>query len=115
MAEDLNGFEHTSAWLSDNDYLFLAYNMSGKTLAPGKHALLHIGNAKIGDIRLSDVYGHNVEAIGDEATRVNRLATDVMTVKGIYDLQGRKITGNSDKEVLLPKGVYIINGKKVVR
>lgn len=115
VASGLNGFEHTSAWLSDNDYLFLAYNMSGKTLTPGKHSLLHIGNGKIDNIRLSDVNGHNVAAIGDEATRVNRMATDVMTVKGIYDLQGRKLTGDGSKVVQLPKGVYIINGKKVVR
>lgn len=115
VAEDLNGFEHTSAWLSDNDYLFLAYNLNGKTLTPGKHALLHLGNAKIADIRLSDADGHNVKAISNEATRVNRMATDVMNVKGIYDLQGRKLTGDSEQQNQLPKGVYIINGKKVVR
>lgn len=115
VSEDLNGFEHTSAWLSDNDYLFLAYNMSGKTLAPGKHALLHIGDAMIAQIRLADSAGHNVEAIGDDATKINRMATDVMTVPGIYDLQGRKLSGNSEQQYRLPKGVYIINGKKVVR
>lgn len=115
VAEDLNGFEHTSAWLSDNDYLFLAYNMNGKTLPAGKHALLHIGNGLIAQMRLADNSGHNVEAIGDDATRINRMAGDVMTVPGIYDLQGRKITGNSQWQGQLPKGVYIINGKKVVR
>ena len=115
VAEDLNGFEHTSAWFSDNDYLFMAYNMAGKTLSPGRHALLHIGSGKISKIRLSDANGHNVEAIGDLVTRVNRMATDVMTVKGIYDLQGRKITGDSEQQGHLPKGVYIVNGKKVVR
>lgn len=115
VANGLNGFEHTSAWLSDNDYLFLAYNMNGKTLAPGKHALLHIGNGLIAQMRLADANGHNVEAIGDDATRINRMAGDVMTVPGIYDLQGRKITGNSQWQGQLPKGVYIINGKKVVR
>lgn len=115
VANDLNGFEHTSAWLSDNDYLFLAYNMNGKTLPAGKHALLHIGNGLIAQMRLADSAGHNVEAVGDDATRINRMATDVMTVPGIYDLQGRKITGNSQWQGQLPKGVYIINGKKVVR
>lgn len=115
VAEDLNGFEHTSAWLSGNDYLFLAYNMNGKTLPAGKHALLHIGNGLIAQMRLADNAGHNVEAIGDDATRINRMAGDVMTVPGIYDLQGRKITGNSQWQGQLPKGVYIVNGKKVVR
>ncbi len=115
VTDDLKGFEHTSAWFSDNDYFFMAYNMAGKTLEAGRHALLHLGSGKISKIRLSDAEGHNVEAIGDQATRVNRMATDVMTVKGIYDLQGRKLTGDSSREVQLPKGVYIINGKKVVR
>ena len=115
VADDLNGFEHTSAWLSDNDFLFLAYNMAGKTLSAGKHALLHIGSGKIGSIRLSDANGGNVEATGNETTRVNRLATDVMTVRGIYDLQGRKISGDSENLKKLPKGVYIVNGKKVIK
>jgi len=113
-AEDLNGFEHTSVWLSDNDYLFLAYNLNGKTLSPGKHALLHIGDAKIADIRFSDTNGHNVIAIGDDATKVNRIV-ESLTVKGIYDLKGRKLTGDSGKEDKLPRGVYIINGKKVIK
>ena len=113
VAEDLKGFEHTSAWLSDDDYLFLAYNMNGKTLAPGKHALLHIGNGCITSMRLSDAYGQNVTAIGNETTSVDRMGSEVMNVKGVYDLQGRKL---SDKERdLLPKGIYIINGQKVVR
>ena len=115
VANDLNGFEHTSAWLSDNDYLFLAYNMNGKTLAPGKHALLHIGNGLIAQMRLADANGRNVEAVGSEATKINRMASDVMNVPGIYDLQGRKITGDSGLQGQLPKGVYIIDGKKVVR
>lgn len=115
VAEDLKGFEHTSAWLSDNDYLFLAYNMNGKTLTPGKHALLHIGDAMIAQIRLSDANGHNILVNGDDATKVNRMASDVMTIPGIYDMQGRKHSGNSEQQVRLPKGVYIINGQKVVR
>jgi hypothetical protein len=110
----LDGFEHTSAWLSENDYLFLAYNLNGKTLSAGKHALLYLGDAKISDIRLSDADGHNVKAVGDETTRVNRIV-EAMTVKGIYDLQGRKLSGDSKLENALPKGVYIINGKKVVK
>lgn len=115
VASDLDGFEHTSAWLSDNDYIFLAYNMNDKTLNPGKHALLHIGNGQIAQMCLSDVNGHNVVAIGDDATKVNRMASDVMNVPGIYDLQGRKLTGDTNLEVKLPKGVYIINGKKVIK
>ncbi|MBR4240223.1 MAG: S8 family serine peptidase [Prevotella sp.] len=115
VAEDMKGFEHTSAWLSDNDYLFLGYNMNGKTLTTGKHAILIIDDAQIADIRLSDVYGHNIQTISDTVVKIDRMARDVMTVNGIYDLQGRKITGNTNQLSKLPKGVYIVNGQKVVR
>lgn len=115
VADDLKGFETTSAWLTDNDYLFLGYSMSGKTLAPGKHALLHIGAGQIAKIRLSDTSGRNVEAIGNEATGIDRMGKDVMTVKGVYNMSGQKVAGSADKMKSLPKGVYIINGEKVVK
>jgi len=114
--ETLKGFEQASAWLSDNDYLFLAFNMNGKVIPAGKHALLNIGDAEIARIRLSDGQGHNVRAIpGDNTTTVNRLASDVMNIKGIYTTSGIKITGDATKTQQLPKGVYIINGEKVVK
>lgn len=114
VADDLKGFETTSAWLTDNDYLFLGYSMSGKTLAPGKHALLNIGTGQIAKIRLSDMYGRNVEAIGSETTDIDRMGKDVMTVKGVYNMSGQKVAGSAERKNL-PKGVYIINGEKVVR
>ena len=114
--ETLKGFEQASAWLSDNDYLFLAFNMNGKVIPAGKHALLNIGDAEIARIRLSDGQGHNVRAIpGDNTTTVNRLASDAMNIKGIYTTSGIKITGDATKTQQLPKGVYIINGEKVVK
>ena len=60
VTSDLDGFEQASAWLTDNDYLFLAYNMNGKTLSAGKHALLKIGDATLSGLALSDEQGHNV-------------------------------------------------------
>ena len=109
VAADLDGFEHTSAWLSDNDYLFLAYNLNGKTLAPGKHALLYIGDADVSTLRLSDALGHNVNVVaGEGTTNIDAMGSKVMRQEGIYDLQGRKVT-------TLKKGVYIVNGEKVVK
>lgn len=117
VTEDLNGFEHTSSWLSDNDYRFLAYNMNGKTLSVGKHALLHIGDAEINNICLSDMVGHRVKAIGGDGntTGIDRMGKDVMNVKGVYNLKGQKITGSANQLKDLPKGVYIIDGVKVVK
>lgn len=115
VSEDMKGFEHTSAWLSDNDYLFLGYNMNGNTLSAGKHAILMIGDAQIADIRLSDRNGRNIIAESTTVDKIDRMARDVMTVCGIYDLQGRKISGKASDLQKLPKGVYIVNGEKVVR
>lgn len=112
---EMEGFEQASSWLSDNDFLFLAYSMSGKTLAAGKHAILNIGNAKIMDIRLSDAAGKNVEAKAGQETSVTRLGADVMNVSGIYTLTGVKLSGRSSDLKKLPAGVYIVDGKKVVK
>lgn len=69
VADDLKGFETTSAWTSANEYLFLAYSMTGKTLPAGKHALLHFGTeAQVASMTLSDKYGHNVPAIANGTT-----------------------------------------------
>lgn len=58
----LEGFEKVNAEVSDGT-LFMAYSMSGKRLPVGKHALLRIGEAKIGTVALSDPEGRNVLAI----------------------------------------------------
>lgn len=69
VADDLKGFETTSTWTSNNDYLFLAYSMTGKTLPAGKHALLHFATeAQVASMTLSDKYGHNVPAIANGTT-----------------------------------------------
>lgn len=112
---EMEGFEQASSWLSDNDFIYLAYSMSGKTLTAGKHAILNIGNAKIMDIRLSDAAGKNVEAKAGELSSITRLGSDVMSVSGIYTLTGVKLSGRSSDLNRLPAGIYIVDGKKVVK
>lgn len=112
---EMEGFEQASSWLSDNDFIYLAYNTSGKTLTAGKHAILNIGNAKIMDIRLSDAAGKNVEAKAGELSSITRLGSDVMSVSGIYTLTGVKLSGRSSDLNRLPAGIYIVDGKKVVK
>lgn len=112
---EMEGFEQASSWLSDNDFIYLAYSMSGKTLTAGKHAILNIGNAKIMDIRLSDATGKNVEAKAGELSSITRLGSDVMNVSGIYTLTGVKLSGRSSDLKKLPAGVYIVDGKKMVK
>lgn len=112
---EMEGFEQASSWLSDNDFIYLAYSMSGKTLTAGKHAILNIGNAKIMDIRLSDAAGKNVEAKAGELSSITRLGSDVMNVSGIYTLTGVKLSGRSSDLKKLPAGIYIVDGKKMVK
>ena len=115
VAEELDGFETASTWLSDNDYLFLAYSLSGKTMPPGKHALLHIGDIEIASLRLSDTQGKNVKAVSNDVTRISRMGSDVIHVNGIYSLGGQKLSGNVNDLKKLPKGVYIVNGEKILK
>ena len=63
VLEDLKEFE-TVVTPVDDDCMFLAYSMVGKTLSTGKHALLRIGDgAQTVQVALSDPTGTNVVAI----------------------------------------------------
>lgn len=114
--QGLNGFEQASTWLTDEDYLLIAYSMANKTLSVGKHALLFIGDADISQLRVCDANGHIVKAMpGGGTTNIDAMGSRVQRQKGIYDLQGRKLSNLNSKLSTIKKGVYIINGQKVVR
>ncbi len=87
----LNEFEKVGTWQDENNYLFMAYSMSGKTIGVGKTALLQIGDAELTNIVLSDAQGHNVVA----APRVSQ------------DLEGNLFMPCSTK--------YIENGHMYIR
>ena len=67
----LNEFEKVSMWQTEEDYFFMAYSMSGKTLGVGTHALLQIGDADITNIVFSDAQGHNVVAMPQVSTSLD--------------------------------------------
>lgn len=114
-ADGLKGFEQASTWLTDNDYMLMAYNFGKKTLEPGKHALLYIGDAELTDIRVSDIAGQKVNVVAGSGTTAidGTLLTKTLNKTGIYNLNGQKVAGNADRK--LQHGVYIINGQKVVK
>lgn len=114
VADDLKGFEHMGAWIADNDYLFLAYNMAGRTLTACKHAILNIGDKEITNIVLSDKNGHNVQVMEGVTTGINTVTVAGNKQHGVYDIMGRKVANDAASLSKLSRGIYIVNGKKIV-
>ena len=72
--EALAGMEQTSVWISDAEYLFLAYSMSGRSIPAGTHALLQIGDeATVTEMVLSDTKGKNITAVDGNATGIGKV------------------------------------------
>lgn len=67
----LSQFEKVSQWNNSEEYFFMAYSMSGKTIGVGETALMQVGNADISSIVLSDTQGHNVKAAPRISTRLD--------------------------------------------
>lgn len=84
-------FEKVNQWNNSEEYFFMAYSMSGKTIGIGETALMQIGDADLTSIVLSDTQGHNVVA-------APRISTH---------LDGTKFLPNTEK--------YINNGSFYVR
>ena len=110
----LNGFEQVGAWMDETSYLFMAYNMAGRVIPAGRHAILNIADAGITDIRLSDKDGHNILAVPAVPTVIDHIAADQQVRRGVYDLMGRKVANDASLLPRLQPGIYIVNGSKVV-
>ena len=79
--DDLKGMEQTSVWTSESEYLFLAYSMSGKTILPGTHALLKIGDeALITEMVVSDAKGRNIPSISGDATDIEAVKAATLNI-----------------------------------
>ncbi len=66
----LTGYEQVGNWQNDNEYLFLAFSMTGKSLAAGKHALLKVGDGMVREVVFSNATGGNVIAIDGNKTGI---------------------------------------------
>ena len=120
VLDGIPGFEQVSVWKNDNEYLFLAYSMSGKTLAPGKYAILKINeDAEVTDMVLSDALGKNVLAVNGTASSISDLkalphgvSIDGNATYRVYDMTGRSVNiDNMDRGVYIV-GIYV-DGKQV--
>lgn len=115
--EGLNGMEHAGSWMNENEYMLLAYSMSGKTIGIGKQPLLRIGDAEVKSIVASDARGKNVLAVNGATTSIDELPFGIDNFKNAemryYDLSGRMINSNAAQK----SGLYIqslfINGRCV--
>lgn len=119
VLDALQGFETTGSWRAENSYRFMAYNLNGKTIAAGKHALLDIAGADVSDARLSDAAGLNVEVIYGTFSGIDVVDKDstprANSLPGLYDLTGVKVGESSADLERQPAGIYILNGWKVVK
>lgn len=71
VQDGIKGMEQTCVWTSDGEFLFLAYSMSGSTIAPGTHALLKIDDeALVTEMVISDAKGKSIPAVSDDATGI---------------------------------------------
>ena len=117
--EALNGFETAGAWQSDSKYRFLAFNLNGKTLPAGKHALLRIGQATVADARMSDPTGTNINVVFSSQSGIEVTDMDRHKVKnalpGIYNISGVKVGERAADLDRLPAGIYVVNGWKVIK
>lgn len=72
--DGLKGMEQNGTWMSDEEYLFLAYSMSGQSIPAGTHALLQIGDeAVVTEMVLSDTKGKNITAVNGNTTGIGKV------------------------------------------
>lgn len=115
-AATLDGFEQTGAWIGDNEYIFMAYTLSGKKVAAGVHPVLAIGDAKVKSLKLSDPDGRNVEALFvEDTTGLGKVEAETPSMTGVYNIMGIKLADDAKALERLPRGIYIVDGQKIVK
>lgn len=76
----LKPMECTGEWITDSDYKFIAFSMSGKNIGSGRNALLSIGDATVDDIILVDSAGNRVAAVNGNTTGLGAVLMHQMAV-----------------------------------
>lgn len=117
----LASMETMGQWSSDNDYVYLAFSVSGASLPAGEYAVLDIdGDFDIDRIVLSDASATPreipVEAAPDHSGVDNVIVEGTETsAEGIYNNMGVKVGSSAADLDRLPAGVYIVDGEKTVK
>lgn len=76
----LKPMECTGEWITDSDYKFIAFSMSGKNIGSGRNVLLSIGDATVDDIILVDSAGNRVTAVNGNTTGLGAVLMHQMAV-----------------------------------
>lgn len=116
--EALEGLETMGQWRGNDEYIFLAFSLSGATIAAGDHAILDLGEGvEIDQIVLGDTKGRNVPVEKADTEGVANVAadTDDAAAEGIYNAMGVKVAADASALDRLPAGIYIVNGTKVAK
>lgn len=78
VLDGLKGMETTGEWMSDKEYRFISFSLSGKTIQPGKTALLSIGDADVVGITLVDSNAKEVLAIRENTSGISSIVMHQM-------------------------------------
>lgn len=70
----LSGMETTSGAMADGSTCFLAYSISGRSVAAGENAVLAIGDADIAGILLCDTAGRQILAVRSEHSGIGAVS-----------------------------------------
>ena len=73
--ESLSQFEQIKQWTAEDNYMFMAYSLSGKQLPAGKNAIVKLNGADISKIILADTKGKNLIPIKADQTGLTDVAT----------------------------------------
>ncbi|WP_301855565.1 hypothetical protein [uncultured Duncaniella sp.] len=74
----LKGMESTGAWITSDEYKFVAFSLSGNSVAAGRTALLNIGDATLDDIILVDCDGKRVYALNESTSGIGAVTMEQM-------------------------------------
>jgi hypothetical protein len=111
---------HQVAWrqTGDDTYRVVVYALSPAAIIGGNRQMLALDIEGEGTVEASDILAVSTDgtryllapATSDVATGIEEMTSAGHEATGIYDLNGRKVSGDGT----LRKGIYIRNGKKYI-
>ena len=119
----LAGLESMGAWVADDsEYILLSFSMNGRSIAPGTHAILQVGDmAEVVRIVLGDTSSSPREIPIEKLQGTSNILEPGVDIagpaysQGIYNVVGVKLADDISALESLPAGFYIVNGEKIIK